>query len=132
MIAEKHTIMVENYTGAEMKVGDHVCFVTGASGDGKKVEVPSATNLSAYAGCVTEAIGTSKGGLIQSKGWVNQSQYLSTTSLNVGDKLKTVATKSYVIQSAAPDGLPAFACYGSTGTVTAGSTALNKMILFGY
>jgi len=134
MVVEKHTIMVENYTGAEIAVGDHLCFVTAANGDGKRVEVAATDNLSAYAGCATKAIGTSKGGLIQSKGWIEQAQYISSTDLVAGQKLIPVATKPYLGQAGAGvnDGAPAFAIFCSTVTVTAASTALAEAILYGY
>lgn len=132
MIAEQFYTLVENKTGAAVAVGDALCFIVGATADGKKVEVPSATNLSAFAGIAVEVAGTNEAVRTLREGWCTKLQYLSSTNLKDGDKLVPVATKPYLGWKSAPDGLPAFAVFASTGTVTAASTAFNTGIIFGF
>ena len=131
MEAEQWYSLFNNNTAAACVVGDSLCFEV-SGGDGKKVRVPETAGLSAYAGVVAEAAGTTKAVLVQTKGWCPSAQYLCTTGLGAGNVLKPVATKPYLAYAAASDGTPYFAVYASTGTVTAGSTGLNSIQLYGW
>ena len=71
-------------------------------------------------------------GLAVEVGPSSSSKKAATVTALTGMMQVTTDPQDYLAYSAASDGKPWFAVYASTGTVTAGSTGLNRMFLFGW
>lgn len=121
IVAEKHFMYVINDTAGATAVGDVVNFEVGAAADGKSVNTPATTNLSAFAGVCMAIAANAKAVEVQTAGLATALVSGHSDAAD-GDKLITANTKDYFIRGAAADGYPAFAILCTAYTVTAAAT----------